>query len=353
MDVGKDSSYYICGWLSFFRKGTNFHLKSNLSNIEVLGFIKKELGLANNKHINLKIKNKNVELKFFSKEISTSCKQIVEQISASKTLTKYVSLFYRGFFEACCTVLQNDTILFDSKVARVKEGLNVLNVKSTGTDYILLNTESFMELLSKLYAGEDTKNSNLPKCELFDVFHSLKKKYYDCLEVKYSNDCYKLSKTHFTDAGVDVFCTEVEKEENGVIILKTGLSVEVPVGYWGMLCPRSSIIKTGFTMANSFGVIDSSYRGEIKVSLHWHGDINTGLISLTNLLPHKFAQLIFIKQTMPSFTFVESIQANTNRGEGGHGSTDECKIDVDKIIELAKSLQPFENSVVEDIMNVN
>lgn len=348
MDAGEDSSYYISGWLSFFRKGTNFHLKSNLSNIEVLSFIRKKLGLEKNKHVNLKIKNKNVELKFFSKEISVSCKHITEQVSASKSLTKYVTLFYRGFFEACCTVLQNDTLLFDSKIARVKEGLAKVGIVNNKVEFIILNTESVLELLRRMYEADNVTEVSLPKSELFGFFCSLKKKYYDCLNVKYSSENYKLSKTHFTDVGVDVFCTEVEKVVENVILLKTGLKIEVPVGYWGMLCPRSSIIKTGFTMANSFGVIDSSYRGELKVSLMWPGDVNDGLSKLTELLPHKFAQLIFIKQTLPYFTPVENLKTDTNRGEGGHGSTDSNTSEDDTSQDSTNVIEEFQSFVSVD-----
>jgi dUTP pyrophosphatase len=197
-----------------------------------------------------------------------------------------------------------------------------VGIVTNDVEFVILNTESALELLSRMYEADNVAGVFLPKSELFDFFYSLKKKYYDCADVKYTSENYKLSKTHFTDAGVDVFCTELEKVLDNVILLKTGLKVEVPVGYWGMLCPRSSIIKTGFTMANSFGVIDSSYRGELKVSLMCTGDVNNGLAKLEELLPHKFAQLIFIKQTLPSFTLVENLKADTNRGEGGHGSTD-------------------------------
>lgn len=60
------------------------------------------------------------------------------------------------------------------------------------------------------------------------------------------------------DAGLDLTCTAIEQEENfGNIVYKTGIAVEIPEGYVGLLFPRSSISKTTCLLSNSVGVIDS------------------------------------------------------------------------------------------------
>jgi len=68
------------------------------------------------------------------------------------------------------------------------------------------------------------------------------------------------------DAGLDLTCTEIEFDNRtNTIIYKTGLAIEIPEGYVGLLFPRSSIYKTVLNLTNSVGVIDSGYRGEIMM----------------------------------------------------------------------------------------
>lgn len=66
-------------------------------------------------------------------------------------------------------------------------------------------------------------------------------------------------------AGMDCTARSIELSPNGFIEYALGFSVEIPDGYVGLLYPRSSISKLGLTLANSVGVIDSSYRGEVKM----------------------------------------------------------------------------------------
>jgi len=65
------------------------------------------------------------------------------------------------------------------------------------------------------------------------------------------------------DAGMDLYATCVDYDEWGNLVCSTGLSMEIPLGYVGLLFPRSSISKTPLMLRNSVGVIDSGYRGEI------------------------------------------------------------------------------------------
>ena len=68
------------------------------------------------------------------------------------------------------------------------------------------------------------------------------------------------------DAGLDLTAVECTMTRD-VLTCHTGLSIEIPDGYVGLLYPRSSIHKKPLSMANSVGVIDSGYRGEIMLSL--------------------------------------------------------------------------------------
>jgi len=67
------------------------------------------------------------------------------------------------------------------------------------------------------------------------------------------------------DAGLDMTAVSAQIDASGLFIeYGTGLAVEIPEGYVGLLFPRSSVSKTSLVLANHVGVVDSGYRGEIK-----------------------------------------------------------------------------------------
>lgn len=122
-------------------------------------------------------------------------------------------------------------------------------------------------------------------------------------------------KAHASDAGFDVTAIGIEKEMGPVTLFKTGIAVKPPTGMYFELVPRSSISKTGYMMANSVGIIDPGYRGEILIALR---KVNPTAPDLP--LPHRIAQLI--PRTYPNVCFktVEALD-DTVRGSGGFGST--------------------------------
>ena len=122
-------------------------------------------------------------------------------------------------------------------------------------------------------------------------------------------------------AGYDLTATRITTELNEcgqlVLVYHTDLAIELPEGYEGQLRPRSSISKKSLRMCNAPGTIDSDYRGEITVKFN----------STTDVVPavykegERFAQLIISK--VEDAEFVESDElSETERGEGGYGSTD-------------------------------
>lgn len=115
------------------------------------------------------------------------------------------------------------------------------------------------------------------------------------------------------DAGLDLTATDIEADSSN-LTYKTGLAVEIPHGHVGLLFPRSSVYKTGQTLTNCVGVIDSGYRGEImmKFSLSPYGrEYNIG---------DRIGQLIIMPYPEVQFEEVEDL-SSTDRGEGGYGST--------------------------------
>lgn len=122
------------------------------------------------------------------------------------------------------------------------------------------------------------------------------------------------SKAHPTDAGYDLTAIKIVKRVGDVTFYGTGVHISPPAGYYFLLYPRSSITKTGFSLANSVGVIDADYQGEIIIALRTHGGPE-----LT--LPSRVAQLVPAKIHELSAVVVKSFESTTQRGEGGFGST--------------------------------
>ena len=96
----------------------------------------------------------------------------------------------------------------------------------------------------------------------------------------------------------------------------TGIRMEVPAGYEAQVRPRSGLaLSSGVTVLNSPGTIDSDYRGEVKVII-----ANHGRESFTIQPGDRIAQLVLTPVIRARFFVRESLE-NTERGEGGFGST--------------------------------
>ena len=118
------------------------------------------------------------------------------------------------------------------------------------------------------------------------------------------------------DAGADLVATVAWATESQ-IVYGTGLAVEIPEGMVGLVFPRSSVRNYALSMANSVGVIDSGYRGEIMVTFNIKTSHNTRELYK---IGDRVAQLVIVP--VPLIQYVETKElSETSRGEGGHGST--------------------------------
>lgn len=124
-------------------------------------------------------------------------------------------------------------------------------------------------------------------------------------------------KAHTCDAGYDLKARkETSVFPQDTEFIPTGVCVEIPVGMVGLLFPRSSISKTPLRMANSVGVIDSGFTGEIKVPLY-----NTSEVEIRDIDKYeRIAQLVIVPLADVSLEIVDELE-DTDRGEGGFGST--------------------------------
>jgi dUTP pyrophosphatase len=135
------------------------------------------------------------------------------------------------------------------------------------------------------------------------------------------------TKAYEHDAGFDLYAIETSFESGTdfpsypvCVTYKTGISVEIPVGYAGFIMPRSSIFKTRMTLANSVGVIDSGYRGEIMVKMYIPNEhsLNRGIRYFNG---ERVAQLIIMPVPDIELVEVDELEAS-ERGERGFGSSD-------------------------------
>lgn len=120
------------------------------------------------------------------------------------------------------------------------------------------------------------------------------------------------------DAGLDLVAVSksLEINEAGIelVVYRLGLAMEIPRGYVGLIFPRSSITKTGLSLANSVGVIDSGYRGEIVAKFIARDS------DLSYEVGDRVCQIVFV--AVPEIEIEEATElSDSERGVGGFGST--------------------------------
>ena len=114
---------------------------------------------------------------------------------------------------------------------------------------------------------------------------------------------------------MDLYAAEAMEDKYGNYVYLTGIALEIPAGFVGLLLPRSSVSKTSMALANSVGVIDSGYRGEIMLKYRQVGDKNP-----IYRAGDRVGQLMIIPY--PKVEFIEADElSTTDRGSGGFGST--------------------------------
>lgn len=153
------------------------------------------------------------------------------------------------------------------------------------------------------------------------------------------------SRGHETDSGWDLSVIGIHKIKGDTIFFKTGLQVEPPTGHYFEVYPRSSISELPFMLANSVGIIDESYRGELIVAIRvLHPMVGNGterdqypggMVKALDARPAsmsevagliigkkpKIAQMILRKRLDCTMQEVTEDLSATERGSGGFGST--------------------------------
>ena len=150
-------------------------------------------------------------------------------------------------------------------------------------------------------------------------------------------------RAHEGDAGVDLTALSVETEVNEcgelIIVYHTGIAVEIPEGYVGLLMSRSSISKKSLAQTNCVGTIDSNYRGELIVKFR----STTTVIPAVYKAGERFAQLVLVPYLQYDVEEAQEL-SETERGTDGFGSTGTAQLNED----ITRGSAPEETEVVSE-----
>jgi dUTP pyrophosphatase len=176
--------------------------------------------------------------------------------------------------------------------------------ESDSEEGIDLKMFSELDNLLSILGGEVEKEVNKISNQI-DV--RIKKLHTDAVIPTYSKD---------GDAGMDLTITEVISNTTFDVTYGFGIAMEIPMGYVGLVFPRSSVRNMDLNLSNCVGVIDSGYRGEIQATFKK----TQGLDSIKYKVGERGAQIIIMPY--PKIKFVEVNElSSTDRGDGGFGST--------------------------------
>lgn len=116
-------------------------------------------------------------------------------------------------------------------------------------------------------------------------------------------------------AGFDWYATSIRMTEE-YVEYGTGIAIQIPDGHVGLLFPRSSVSNLGWSLANSCGVVDQDFVGEVKFRFY---DISSQSEDLPYKVGERVGQIVIIP--IPAVAFIERALDGTERAEGGFGST--------------------------------
>ena len=136
---------------------------------------------------------------------------------------------------------------------------------------------------------------------------------------KVTEDAYMPVKGSEHAAAYDVYAHNITSSENGKVKVGLGFKTEIPKGYRGILVPRSNLTKFRWVLNNSYGVIDSDYRGE-WMAIFTQIDNSDSNDTFPYGVGDRVAQIYFEEVLPISFDIVPELESS-ERGEGGFGST--------------------------------
>ena len=294
------------------------------------------------KHSIYEGRNNMIEVSFHSDEMCNDvCKHLKIQRGKKDAVVEFPDFanedlgwaFIRGYFEGDGTIrkLERGTpecsIASNSKDMLVSIGTFSKIPYYISGDSIIFSGTNCIDFLSKIYKNHNNYILDR-KYELYLSWlnwrvaireKGFKKKIPSCYCYKTDVNAIIPSKTNESDVGYDLTIIKQEKQINSnTILYDTGIKIKIDHGYYAEIVPRSSLIKSGYMLSNSIGIIDRGYVGNLFIAL-----TKTNEKSPEITLPFKCCQLIIREQI--HVDIIEStnlVDIYTTRGEGGFGSTE-------------------------------
>jgi dUTP pyrophosphatase len=234
-------------------------------------------------------------------------------------------LFLRGYLEyhlslgfslspkctpICCIELERVPLMTKfNTISNIPYVQTETQIKFYGTNCI--------DFLGKLYDPKYAMIENVGVLKMFK--NMIKMNDGDDLEIyKTDENAVLPTKGNFSDVGYDLtIIKEYKRLNESTMLYDTGIKVFPKFGYYTEIVPRSSLSKSGYMLANSIGVIENSYNGNLFIALT---KVDKNSPDLT--LPFKCCQLVIREQIYHNIKEIKELPSNdTTRGEGGFGST--------------------------------
>ena len=247
-------------------------------------------------------------------------KKIVNEILLNYTFVdeKLKLYYYRAIIETYSNFSNFVLKLTLKKKSMLDSICKYFDLQTQEDTALIIKNINLIDFLGKLYKD----HKNLYEYNFFNKYNYTLYKYnhIDTKGMKWSvikkdPDAVIPYKTNFSDIGFDVTVIKKVKDLTSTTALyDTGLVVIPPLGYCIEIFPRSSLSKSGFSLANSVGLMDPSYRGNLFIPL-----TNTAPEKKIEL-PFRCCQIVLKKHYIIELELKESHE-ETNRGSGGFGST--------------------------------
>ena len=338
-NINSEEKAYLLGWIASagsIKKG-KITIAIDKKDEEILNKLKKIIDPS----LNIKTKE-NYNIVCFSvssqKIVSDVCSWLGISAGEKSNLVAFPKLsddslkwaFLRGYFDSdgsvaevdeeknspSCNISTNSASMRNSIVEFTKIPCH------NGSHYLEWWGDNALEFLSQIYKNAtiflERKynhyhywNTWVPG--LSGKFNSVKLSSFHFMKTK--PNAVSPVKHHAGDSGYDLTIIDKQKEYGKVTLYGTGIKVRPEHGWYIDIVPRSSIIKTGYILANSVGVIDRTYRGEIMIALM---KIDDNMPDIE--LPCKLVQMIPRPIVNIKWEEVESFD-ETQRSEGGFGHT--------------------------------
>lgn len=236
---------------------------------------------------------------------------------------KYKTEFIRGVYEYNCLINSNDTndilikksgLLDETKVIeKIADYLNIPYIYITDENDTYYQVKyggcSYIDFLGLIY-NNINNNCSIKYCNYNNTIPR-------CCVIKTDENAILPSKKNWSDVGFDLsIIKKLEDFNSKTSLYDTGIKIQLDFGYYAEIVPRSSMSKSGYILANSIGIIDNSYRGNLMIALTKIADD-----AIEIKYPYKCCQLIIKKQIDVNLEEVSNVET-TKRNTGGFGSTD-------------------------------